>query len=67
MFDMPITLSKFLLLGMTIGLLVTGTVVYLIGSHIRSNAEEDARNWRPVSIVPEIGPHQAGLQIGWAF
>jgi tetratricopeptide (TPR) repeat protein len=55
------------LLGTTIGLFVSGWVVYFVGSHIRSNAEEEARNWRPVSVVPEIGPHQAGLSLGWSF
>jgi hypothetical protein len=56
------------MLGMTLGLLVTGTVVYLIGSHQRSNAEEDARNWKPtVSVLPIVGEREAGLQLRWAF
>jgi tetratricopeptide (TPR) repeat protein len=56
------------MLGMTIGLLVTGTVVYFIGRGIRSGAEEDARNWRPsASVVPTVGPHEAGLSLGFRF
>ena len=56
-----------ILLGTSIGLFVSGWVVYFVGSHQRSNAEEEAHNWHPVSIVPEIGPHQAGLSLGWSF
>jgi tetratricopeptide (TPR) repeat protein len=56
------------LLGMTLGLLVTGTVVYLVGVHQRSNAEDDARNWRSnVSVLPVVGAREAGLQLRWSF
>ena len=54
------------LLGMTIGMLVTGTVVYLVGVHLRSNAVDEARAWH-LSVAPELSPHQAGLQVGWSF
>src|SRR5262249_8490265 len=54
------------MLGMTIGLLVTGTVVYLVGVHQRTNAVEDARAWH-ATILPVIGPQSAGLQLRWSF